>query len=376
MRLHTRVCDLLGIEFPIALAGMGGASLPPLAAAISEAGGLGVLGAADCGPDELREWITEVRSLTDKPFGVNTLMPASVRRGSPRTATGPTPQERLPDYEAFAHEFMQRASLAEPSADELAQLRSLGRKERGGPRRFTQEFFEAQMEVVIEERVPVYAAGLGTPAAWRERLRAGGTRVMAVIGTVRHARKAVEAGVEVIIAQGSDAGGHNSPVGTMALSPQVVDALDDVPVLGAGGIGDGRGIAAAMMLGAEGAWSGTACLATDEAGIPDFQKQALLEGGDEGTVVTRCWTGKPARVIRSEWTKAWDENDLEPLPMPFQQHVSWPVLSAASVAKRRDIFPGVAGQGMGLIHSLRPARDVFDELVTQTQAALARATAL
>ena len=199
---------------------------------------------------------------------------------------------------------------------------------------------------------------------------------MAVIGSVRHARKAVAAGVEVIIAQGSDGGGHNSPVGTMALIPQVVDAIGDVPVLGAGGIGDGRGIAAALMLGAEGAWIGTAFLATQEAAIPDFQKQALLEGGDEATVVTRCWTGKPARVIRGEWTKAWDENGMEPLPMPFQQRVSWPVLSAASVAKRSDVFPGVAGQGMGLIQRVRPARDVFDELVAQTQSALRRADAL
>lgn len=376
MSLHTRVCDLLGIEVPIALAGMGGASLPPLAAAISQAGGLGVLGAADCGPDELREWIAEVRRLTDKPFGVNTLMPASVRRGLPHRATDPAPQDRLPEYQDFAREFMQRTSLAEPSAEELAQLRSLGRAERSGPRRFTQEFFEAQIEVVIEQQVPVYAAGLGTPAAWMDRLRAGGTRVMAVIGSVRHARKAVDAGVEVIIAQGSDGGGHNSPVGTMALIPQVVDAIGDVPVLGAGGIGDGRGIAAALMLGAEGAWIGTAFLATQEAAIPDFQKQALLEGGDEATVVTRCWTGKPARVIRGEWTKAWDENGMEPLPMPFQQRVSWPVLSAASVAKRSDVFPGVAGQGMGLIQRVRPARDVFDELVAQTQSALRRADAL
>lgn len=371
MSLHTRVCELLGIDVPIALAGMGGASLPPLAAAISEAGGLGVLGAADCGPDELREWIAEVRSLTDKPFGVNTLMPASVRRGPPR-ATGPSPEERLPEYQAFADEFMQRVALAEPSAEELTQLQSLGRAERAGPRRFTQEFFEAQMEVVLEERVPVYAAGLGTPAAWMERLRANDTRVMAVVGSVRHARQAVAAGVEVIIAQGCDGGGHNSPVGSMALIPQVVDALGDVPVLGAGGIGDGRGIAAALMLGAEGAWIGTAFLATEEAAIPEFQKQALLEGGDEGTVVTRCWTGKPARVIRGEWTKAWDENSLAPLPMPFQQRISWPVLSAASVAKRADVFPGVAGQGMGLIHAVRPARVVFDQLVAQTEAALSK----
>ena len=237
---------------------------------------------------------------------------------------------------------------------------------------FTKDFFAAQMEVVIEERVPVYASGLGDPGPWMERLRANGTKVMAVVGAVRHARKVAASGVDVIVAQGHDAGGHNSPIGTMALIPQVVDAVAPIPVLGAGGISDGRGVAAALMLGAEGAWVGSAFLATHEAGIFEYQKKAIVEASEEGTVVSRALTGKPARMIRSKWTDALAASGLEPLPMPFQSAVSGPVLAAAFAAERADIAPGFAGQGIGMIHAIRPAAEVLRELVAGAERALER----
>src|SRR5262245_30962273 len=165
--LHTPLCDILGIEYPIVLAGMGGASTPELAAAVSNAGGLGVLGAAGCGPKLLRDWIKRTRSLTDKPFGVDTLLPASVRRADYAHSEGPTPMDLLPDRQAFAQELMQSQPL-EPV--EPAVLRQ--RREPGEPPAPSKEFFEAQMEVVIEERVPVYASGLGNPGPWMKRLRA------------------------------------------------------------------------------------------------------------------------------------------------------------------------------------------------------------
>lgn len=373
MSLRTRICDLFGIEHPIVLAGMGGAAVPPLAAAVSNAGGLGILGAAGCGAEELREWIEEVRSLTDRPFGVDTLLPASVRRATYKEQPGPSPQERLPEYQKFARDFMEREKLEKPSSEQLARAAGFGRRRSGGPAPLSKEFFEAQMEVVVEERVPVYAAGLGNPGPWMERLRANGTKVMAVVGQVKHARQVAETGVDVIVAQGHDGGGHNAPVGTMALIPQVVDAVGGIPVLGAGGITDGRGVAAALSLGADGAWVGTAFLATEEAGILDFQKKALVEGTDAGTVVSRCVTGKPARTIRSLWTEAWEDNELEPLPMPYQPMVAMPVLAAASVAGRGDIAPGFAGQGMGLIHAVRPAAEVVADLVVGAERALQHA---
>jgi len=366
MTLHTRICELFGIEVPIVLAGMGGASTPALVAAVSNAGGLGILGAAACTPDELREWIRKTRALTDKPFGVDTLLPASVRRESYKQAAGPSPQERLPELLAFARDFMEKEGLAAPPPTPALDKR---RREA-----FTKDFFAAQMEVVIEERVPVYASGLGDPGPFMERLRANGTKVMAVVGAVRHARKVAASGVDVIVAQGHDAGGHNSPIGTMALIPQVVDAVGDVPVLGAGGITDGRGIAAAMMLGAEGVWVGSAFLASNEAGIQGFQKQAIVDASEDGTVVSRSVTGKPARIIRSLWTDAWMRAGKEPLPMPYQGAVSGPVLAAATRDHRGDVNPGFAGQGIGMIKAVRPAAEIFKELVWGAEQALKRSS--
>jgi NAD(P)H-dependent flavin oxidoreductase YrpB (nitropropane dioxygenase family) len=369
--LHTPICDLLGIRYPIFLAGMGGASTPRLAAAVSNAGGLGILGAAACQPDELRAWIAETRKLTDKPFGVDTLLPASVRRAKPEAAKGPSPLDQVPKLQAFAREFMAKEGLALPHVDRPAQAQAAAPAARRAV--FSKDFFDAQMEVVIDERVPVYAAGLGDPGPWLDRLHKNGTVVMAVVGAVRHARKVAQSRVDLIVAQGHDAGGHNSPVGTMALIPQVVDAVAPIPVLGAGGITDGRGVAAAIMLGAQGAWIGSAFLATEEAGIQDFQKQAIVDSDEENTVVSRSVTGKPARLIRSKWTQAFAESGNEALPMPFQSMVSGPVLLAGAIAKRADIVPGFAGQGIGMIKSIRPAREVLAEIVEVAERALAGA---
>lgn len=365
MTLHTRVCDLFEIEVPIVLAGMGGASTPELAAAVSNAGGLGVLGAAACGPNRLREWIRRTRQLTQRPFGVDTLLPASVRRGSMQKKAGPSPLDLLPGHQKFAREFMEREHL---SATDLA--REEDELDRGGPMPLTKEFFEAQMKVVLEERVPVYAAGLGNPGPYIDMLRRNGTKVMAVVGQTYHARQVAEAGVDAIVAQGHDGGGHNAPVGTMALIPQVRDAVGDVPVLGAGGIGDGRGVAAALMLGADGVWIGTAFLATLEAGLRDFQKEALVEATDASTTISRCITGKPARVLRSKWTAAFEQSGLAALPMPYQSIVAMPVLAAATRAGRKDIAPGIAGQGVGLIREVRSAAFVLEDLVAGAERVL------
>ena len=376
MALKSHICEILGIEYPILLAGMGGASVPALAAAVSNAGGLGVLGAAACSPDQLRSWICQTRELTDKPFGVDTLLPASVRRGSaPQSGAVPeNPMALLGEYQQFTHDFMEREDL--PEVDAAMSMRAAGAPEmgKGGPQLFSREFFEAQMEVVVEEKVPVYAAGLGNPGPWMDRLHSNGTKVMAVIGKVKHAQQVVDSGIDMIVAQGHDGGGHNSPIGTFSLIPQVVDAVGDrVPVIGAGGISDGRGVAAAMMLGALGAWVGTAFLATDEAGIERFQKEAITESGDADTIVSRSMTGKPARMIRNKWADAWVAAGKEPLPMPYQSMISGPVMASGIKAQRKDIMPGFAGQGIGLVHSIRPAAEVMRDLVGGAERALADA---
>jgi NAD(P)H-dependent flavin oxidoreductase YrpB (nitropropane dioxygenase family) len=376
MALQSRLTGMLGIEHPILLAGMGRASTPELAAAVSNAGGLGVLGAASCGPNQLRDWIRRTRALTDRPFGVDTLLPASVRRGAGQNSGGPSAEDLLPQHRAMAADFLAREGLAPPDAETLERILDRG-LDRGGPAPLSRAFFEAQMEVVIEEKVAVYAAGLGNPGPWMDRLHANGTVVMAVVGTTRHAVQVVEAGVDVVVAQGHDGGGHNSPIGTMALIPQVVDAVGGrVPVVGAGGIGDGRGIAAALMLGAEAVWIGTAFLATDEAGISGPQKQALVDAREEGTVVSRAFTGKPARMVKNRWAAAYTEAGVEPLPMPWQPMVSATVSVAALAAGRADVWGGYAGQGLGLIRGVRPAAEVMRDLVAGAERELARAAAL
>lgn len=361
MALRSSICDLLGIQYPIVLAGMGGASTPELAAAVSNAGGLGVLGAAACGPNQLREWIQRTRALTSRPFGVDTLLPASVRRDS-HDQPGPNPSELLPEYKELAQAFMADNKLERPP-------RQAGGSP-DGPPLFSKEFFDAQMEVVLAEKVPVYASGLGNPGPWMDDFRAYGAKVMAVVGAVRHAIQVQGSKLDIIVAQGHDGGGHNSPVGTMALVPQVVDVAGVIPVLGAGGIVDGRGVAAAMMLGAQGAWVGSAFLVAEEAGILPHQKQAILDASEEGTMVSKSITGKPARMIRSKWTEYWAGMNKEPLPMPYQGAVAEPVMRAADHAGRGDVNPGFAGQGIGMIKQIRPAADILADLVTGTEAAL------
>jgi NAD(P)H-dependent flavin oxidoreductase YrpB (nitropropane dioxygenase family) len=371
MPLRTRLCDLLEIEVPIVLAGMGGASTPELAAAVSNAGGLGVLGAAACGPNRLREWIERTRKLTSKPFGVDTLLPASVRREGAKPSSGPTPQQRLPEYQKFAREFMQREGLVAASAEEIA--REIDPLDRGGPLPLSKDFFEAQMQVVIDERVPVYAAGLGNPGPYIEALHRNGTVVLAVVGQTHHARQVARSGVDAIVAQGHDGGGHNAPVGTLALIPQVRDAIGDLPLLGAGGIADGRGVAAALTLGADGVWIGTAFLATREAGLRDFQKQQLVDATDASTTISRCVTGKPARMLRTKWSQAFEDGSLSALPMPYQSIVAMPVMGAAMRAQRGDIAVNFAGQGLGLIHEVKGAAEVLHDLVSGTERALLEA---
>jgi NAD(P)H-dependent flavin oxidoreductase YrpB (nitropropane dioxygenase family) len=368
MGLRTPICDALGIDVPIVLAGMGQAATPALAAAVSNAGGLGVLGGTSCSPEQLRTWIREMRTRTDRPFGVDTILPASVRR-DPAPGRGKPSRDVLEDHQAFARRFMAAESLEEAGPDEIARAMGV-EPDWSGPPPLSKEFFEAQMEVVIEEAVPVYAAGLGNPGPWMDRLRANGTFVMSVVGSPRHVAGALEAGVDAIVAQGSDGGGHNAPVGTMALVPRVVDAAGDVPVLAAGAIGDGRGLAAALALGAQGAWVGTAFLATRESGIPEYHKQALLSADAADTEVSAAVTGKPVRFLRGSWTSAWAASGREALPMPWQTFVSAPVVGAAAAAERTDVYPGIAGQGVGLVREIRGAAEVVADLVAGAEAQL------
>ena len=350
--LHTPLCDLLDIRYPVLLAGMGGASTPELAAAVSNAGGLGILGAAAVGPEELHEWIARTRKLTDKPFGVDTLLPSTVPSGgTTQKFRAELPQGHID----FAKEFKRRHGL--PDIDP--------NRRRGRAMAFSRDFFNQQIQVVLDEKVPVYVAGLGDPGFMVKEAHARGMKVMAIAGAIKHARRFVDSGVDIIVAQGTDGGGHNSRIGTIVLVPQVVDAVRPTPVLAAGGIADWRGLVAALALGAIGVWVGTPFLATPESGIEDFQKEAIVEAGSEDTVVSRTLTGKPARAIKNKWAEEFEASGLKALPMPFQALIAMPIMEAARQAGRKDIVPGFAGQSIGMITRVRPAREIVEEMVAE-----------
>jgi len=345
--LRTVLCDILDIEYPIILAGMGEASGPELTAAVSNAGGLGVLGAALLGGDDLAAAIDKIRKLTSKPFGVDTLLPSSVPgEGEVRTKRSDLPTKHF----EFAKQFKERHDLPEPH--------------NRWPR-LSKDFFTKQLEVILDMRVPVYAAGLGNPAAFVKDAHARGMKVMAVAGNTKHVRRMREAGLDIIVAQGTDAGGHNSRIGTMALIPQAVDAAAPIPLVAAGGIADGRGLAAALALGACGVWVGTAFLATPESKIPQYQKEALLRASEEDTMVSRALTGKPSRSIKNLWSEEFEASGLQAMPMPFQGMISAPIMLAAEENQRADVFSGFAGQIVGMINEMRPAAKVLEEMVTQ-----------
>ena len=351
--LHTPLCDRLGIKYPILLAGMGGASTPELAAAVSNAGGLGILGAAALGPDELSEWIARTRQLTDKPFGVDTLLPSTVpSSGSTSQFRAELPQSHID----FAKSFKERHHVPDPAPRKSRTRSGMA---------FSKDFFDKQIQVVLDEKVPVYVAGLGNPAFLMKEAHARGMTVMAIAGAVKHALRFKEGGIDIIMAQGTDGGGHSGRIGTMVLVPQVVDAVSPTPVVAAGGIADGRGLVAALALGAVGIWCGTPFLATPEAGIDDFQKEAIVEASSEDAIVSRCMTGKPVRQLKNKWSEEFEASGLQPLPMPFQSLIAFPILEGARQAGMKDIYPGIAGQSVGLLNKIRPAREIVEEMVRQ-----------
>lgn len=354
--LHTSICDFFDIEYPIFSAGMGGTvspAGPELAAAVSAAGGLGVIGGAFVPPEELRQQILQVREETDKPFGVDTLIPFSVTQGnleSPIKLDATLPAE----HAAFVERFADKYDLGDIADAEIPI--------------FDPVFIREQLEVVLEMAVPVYVAGIGDPGFLVERAKEMGIdmKVGVVVGAVRHAQKSMESGVDFIVAQGNDGGGHNSVVGTMALIPQVVDEVAGrIPVLGAGSIMDGRQMVAAMALGAQGVWCGSAFLATHEARLTKGQKQMLIETKETGTELTASYSGKRARVISGPYLDEFEKSGLPVLPMHQQLSMTDQIFQAADAQGRVDVNPGVAGQGVGMINEIRPAKDVLLSIATE-----------
>jgi nitronate monooxygenase len=363
MTLRTSLCDLLGIEHPIVQSGMGGVAGPDLVAEVSKAGGLGVIAALHLKPDQVREAIRRVRALTDRPFGVNQFMPDSLR---PPADPASIPETTLAEVQRTLNGFRRRLGLPAASARPPA----------------VPDLVDAAFEVIVEERVPVWSIGLGNPSpAMLERCHARGIKVMAMVTTVEDARTLARAGVDVIVAQGGEAGGHRSTwvkpatpaeacVGTLPLVPQVVDAIAPVPVVAAGGIADGRGLVAALALGAAGVLLGTRFVATREAAVPEFQKKALLESEAEATVVTDSITGLWARYLRNTYTAEYDASGAPVLPALVQSRAAQDIFAHAAKEADRAWFPMPTGQSVGLIHDLPGAAEVMESIVREARAVL------
>ena len=368
--LRTPICDILGIEYPVVLAGMGNVARHRLVAAVSDAGGLGIMGAATMGPDELREEIRKVRELTDKPFGVDILLPTmgSIPQNPGTSIGGPTEGEgdipknwrdMLPATQReFAADLRRKFDLPDDQAEYPTPS---GRRETI----FGPGFTRSQIDTILAEKVPVFASGLGNPAPYVEEFHAAGVKVIALVGNVKNARRVAAGGTDVVVAQGAEAGGHTGRVGTMALVPQVVDAVAPAPVLAAGGIGDGRGLAAALCLGALGAWVGTAFVVAKEAAWDDTLKQRILDATEEDTRVTRIYSGKPMRNINNPLIEAWEEAGVPTLPFPFQGAVVQEVTFAAQQSGRKELGMNPAGQISGMLSQQRPAREILHQMVEQ-----------
>lgn len=361
--LRTKLCDMLGIEYPILSAGMGpnllgeetGAPVD-LVVAVSEAGGLGVLGASGYSIQEMRDAIREIKSRTDKPFGVDILLPKNIVELDEGVGSGETPLSELLRSLPQSHQDWVKKVMSDldlPEVDVMVKMDTTTLRPR-----------EA-IKVCLEEKVPLFCAGLGNPGFMVEEAHANGIKVLAITGNTKNARRMAQSGIDLLVAQGHEAGGHTGRIGTMALVPACIDAAYPVPVLAAGGIGDGRGLAAALAMGCVGVWVGTRFLATEEAGAPDIIKRHILEASDEDTRVSTMFTGKTLRSITSKFHTLWDESGLEPLPFPLQMLVSSYLLAAFIKAHRDEYVGAFAGQVSGLIKDIKPARQVVEEMVEE-----------
>ncbi|MEU1384489.1 MULTISPECIES: nitronate monooxygenase family protein [unclassified Nonomuraea] len=361
--MRTRVTDMFGIELPI----FAFSHCRDVVAAVSRAGGMGVLGALYFTPEELEmelKWIDD--HVDGKPYGVDVVMPASYEGAdfAPEELVGRL-QAMIPEgHRAFVENLLGRHGVPHLSSDADPGRVLLG---------WTDATARPQVEVALRHPIALLANALGPPPAdVVELAHRHGVKVAALASTPRHALKQVEVGVDVVVAQGTEAGGHTGEISTMVLIPQVVDAVD-VPVLAAGGIGNGRQMAAGMALGAEGVWTGSLWLTVEEADTPEMARRRILEATSRDTVRSRSWTGKPARLLRNEWTEAWESQESPgTLPMPLQFMLVSDALRRIGRSDASELATFPAGQVIGLTNQVRSTKDVVFGLVEEYAEALER----
>jgi NAD(P)H-dependent flavin oxidoreductase YrpB (nitropropane dioxygenase family) len=353
---------MLGVEFPI----FAFSHCRDVVAAVTNAGGLGVLGAVAHSPERLQNELTWIEEQTGgKPYGVDLLLPAKyVGAESGGTDAGQA-RELLPEeHRAFVDDLLARYGVTAPAAPP---------RRSGGGLNISPKGYEPLLEVAFAHDIRLIASALGPPPEdLVQRAHDRDVLVAALAGTTRHARRHAAAGVDLIVAQGTEAGGHTGEVATMVLVPEVVDAVAPVPVLAAGGIARGRQIAAALALGAEGVWCGSVWLTTEEAETVPVVKEKFLAATSSDTVRSRSMTGKPARMLRTAWTDEWERpENPDPLGMPLQTAlVTEPQIRINQAAthpdaQARQLATYFVGQVVGSLDRVRPTRSVVLDMVEE-----------
>jgi NAD(P)H-dependent flavin oxidoreductase YrpB (nitropropane dioxygenase family) len=367
--MHTRICDLLGIEFPI----FAFSHCRDVVAAVSRAGGFGVLGALAFSTEQLEvelQWIDE--HVGGKPYGVDIVVPVAYEGVDQGGLDRATLEGMLPaQHRRFVNEILERYQVpplpeGEPSHEGLLAWSHKGAR--------------TQVDVALGHPIRLIANALGFPPAdVIEKAHAKGIPVAALVGSVDQARAQVQVGVDIVVAQGTEAGGHTGEVSTMVLVPDVVDAIHPTPVLAAGGIGCGRQMAAALALGADGVWTGSIWLTVSESDTIPVVRDKLLGAGSRDTVRSRALTGKPARQLRTAWTEAWDgPGSPGTLPMPLQFMLTIDAISRmhryahSEKSRAKELVGSPVGQIVGRMNAVRPAREVIHEMVEECLDTLGR----
>jgi NAD(P)H-dependent flavin oxidoreductase YrpB (nitropropane dioxygenase family) len=358
--MKTPICDMLGIELPL----VAFSHCRDVVAAVTNAGGFGVLGASMHTPEQLEHELAWVDDHTNgRPYGADILVPEKFAgKGEGLDVAALHAMIGQPQRAFVA------ALLAEHGIDAAA-----GQPGELGNTTISDEVGERLLEVAFRHPIKLIASALGTPPAYMiDAARAAGVPIAALVGAKEHAIRQVNAGVDILVAAGTEAGGHCGEVTTMVLVPEVIDAIKPirpVPVLAAGGIVTGRQMAAAIALGADGVWTGSVWLTTEEAETAPYTKQKMIAATSRDTVRSRSRTGKPSRQLKSDWTAAWDgEKSPGALPMPLQSLLSEPVMRRIDVLAEqgnpgaRELATYWVGQGVGLMNKATTVRDVIYDM--------------
>ncbi|MEV6138633.1 nitronate monooxygenase family protein [Nocardia sp. NPDC051990] len=359
--MRTEICDKLGIEFPI----FAFTHCRDVAAAVSNAGGLGVLGAVGFTAEELEVELAWLDDHVHGVYGVDLVIPSKYEGKGIDDLTPEQLEAKLAElvpqgHRDFAEKLLNDHNVPHlPDSEHHNQL--LG---------WTATTVAPQIEVILRHpKAKLVANALGTPPPdVVEQIQGSGRLIGALCGSVKHALNHKRAGLDFVVCQGTEGGGHCGEISSMVLWPQVVDAIGDMPLLAAGGIGNGRQVAAAMAMGAAGAWTGSLWLTVEEANVPPAQMQTYIEASSHDTVRSRSWTGKPCRMLKNDWTEAWEApENPDPLPMPLQMMV------ALDGVKRGHRYPEAAkdvnfnpvGQVVGMMNKVERSADVIARLVNE-----------